>query len=186
MCEAFERAVITHCAPTLARHKCANLFVWHGCPGRTPAECVRELDAALCGKGVRLRILKENKKGCLVYVYRPRMLERKLKDAAIGAFLKQRGYTGPDMENCLRNLTDRIADCAEFPHEIGVFLDYPLADVIGFMENRGAGYRCQGCWKAYSNEQEALRRFRLYRKCREVYLSCYRRGFDVVRLTVAA
>ncbi len=35
MCEAFERAVITHCAPTLARHKCANLFVWRGCPERT-------------------------------------------------------------------------------------------------------------------------------------------------------
>ncbi len=150
MCEAFERAVITHCAPTLARHKCANLFVWHGCPGRTPAECVRELDAALCGKGVRLRILKENKERMFGLCLSPSNAGKKAEGCGNRRVSEAEGIYGTRYGNCLRNLTDRIADCAEFPHEIGVFLDYPLADVIGFMENRGAGYRCQGCWKAYS------------------------------------
>ena len=85
-----------------------------------------------------------------------------------------------------RLYTMSLEESAEFPHEIGVFLDYPLEDVQGFMANGGAGAVCQGCWKAYGDAQEAYRRFRLYGKCREVYLSCYRRGFDVLRLTVAA
>ena len=33
---------------------------------------------------------------------------------------------------------------------------------------------------------QARRVFALYEKCRNVYLSCYRRGFGVARLTVAA
>ena len=74
----------------------------------------------------------------------------------------------------------------DFPHEIGVFLGYPLEDVIGFIRNKGQCFCCLGCWKAYSNEAQARRVFALYEKCRNVYLSCYRRGFGVARLTVAA
>ena len=77
--------------------------------------------------------------------------------------------------------------CAEdFPHDIGIFLAYPLEDVIGFMKNHGGNYCCLGCWKAYGNAEAAERRFDLYRKCRRIYLSCYRRGFSLSRLTVAA
>ena len=170
MCKAFERAVITHCAPTLARHKCASLFTWHGCEGRPRRECVAEADDILQSKGVRLLAFRGRRAACLVLVYRPAMLERRLRDPAVRAFLRAR----------------RLEESAEFPHEIGVFLDYPLEDVQGFMANRGAGAVCQGCWKAYGDAQEAYRRFRLYGKCREVYLSCYRRGIDVLRLTVAA
>ena len=79
-----------------------------------------------------------------------------------------------------------MAQCEDFPHEIGVFLDYPLEDVIGFIRNRGSGFCCLGCWKAYSNAEAAEKTFALYRKCREVYLNCYGKGFDVARLTVAA
>ena len=86
----------------------------------------------------------------------------------------------------MQQLSERIRCSGEFPHEIGVFLDYPLEDVVGYIENRGDRALCAGCWKAYSNADEAQRRFALYRKCREVYLRCYRKGFGVARLTVAA
>ncbi len=65
-------------------------------------------------------------------------------------------------------------------------LEKRLEDVVGYIENRGDRALCAGCWKAYSNADEARRRFALYRKCREVYLRCYRKGFGVARLTVAA
>lgn len=186
MCKAFERAVITHCAPTLARHKCASLFTWHGCEGCPRRECVAEADDILQSKGVRLLAFRGRGAACLVLVYRPAMLERRLRDPAVRAFLRAQGYVEDSLEGYLSQLGRRLEESAEFPHEIGVFLDYPLEDVQGFMANRGAGAVCQGCWKAYGDAQEAYRRFRLYGKCREVYLSCYRRGFDVLRLTVAA
>ena len=83
MCKAFERAVITHCAPTLARHKCASLFTWHGCEGRPRRECVAEADDILQSKGVRLLAFRGRGAACLVLVYRPAMLERRLRDLSL-------------------------------------------------------------------------------------------------------
>lgn len=186
MCKAFERAVITHCAPTLARHKCASLFTWHGCEGRPRRECVAEADDLLQSKGVRLLAFPGQGSG----MPGAGVPSRDAGAAAAGprgqAFLRAQGYVEDSLEGYLSQLGRRLEESAEFPHEIGVFLDYPLEDVQGFMANGGAGAVCQGCWKAYGDAQEAYRRFRLYGKCREVYLSCYRRGFDVLRLTVAA
>lgn len=34
MSERFEEAVIAHCAPTLAGHKCGSLFSWRKTGGR--------------------------------------------------------------------------------------------------------------------------------------------------------
>ena len=73
-----------------------------------------------------------------------------------------------------------------FPHEIGVFLGYPLEDVIGFIKNSGQNSICTGCWKVYYNECEALKLFKRYKKCREVYQRLFKQGKTVLQLTVAA
>lgn len=186
MCEAFEKTLIGHCAPTLAGHKCGSLFNLHGLSNAVCADCLMEANALLQPKGVRVRLLKECKDCCLVYVYRPAQLQAKLNDAAVRAFLADNGYTDTSPDLLLEHLAGRITSCDAFPHEIGVFLDYPLEDVKGFIAHRGANYTCLGCWKAYGNVQEAQRRFALYRKCKRVYQACYQRGFGVMRLTVAA
>ena len=71
-------------------------------------------------------------------------------------------------------------------HEIGVFLDYPLEDVVGFIENAGQNYKCSGCWKVYCNECEAVKLFARYKKCRDVYMRLWHQGRSVLQLTVAA
>ena len=101
-------------------------------------------------------------------------------------FLREQGYVCLTLPGALTTLARHIHCGQEFPHEIGVFLDYPLADVMGFIAHKGSGFSCLGCWKAYGNAEQAQRTFALYHKCQAVYLDCYRRGFDVVRLTVAA
>ena len=68
----------------------------------------------------------------------------------------------------------------------GIFLDYPLGDVIGFIQNGGQNYKCSGCWKVYCNECEALKMFQKYHKCREVYRNLWAKGRSVLQLTVAA
>lgn len=186
MCELFERALVTHCAPTLAGHKCASLFTWLGCPNVDPSHCVKEADALLRHKGLRLYMLKHTSARSLIYVYRPHRLRARMADPAIRHFLQDKGYSGTSVACDLARLAERVDSSFEFPHEIGVFLDYPLEDVIRFIEQRGSGYHFCGCWKVYSNEQDARRRFALYDKCQRIYLSCHLRGFDVVRLTVAA
>lgn len=186
MSARFEEALIRHCAATLAGHKCGSLFSYRPQKSESLSENAAELDGLLREKGIRVRILREREADGLVYVYRPRMLEARLRQADIRAFLAEIGYTVFEPESALEALARAVCEHADFPHEIGVFLGYPLEDVLGFIRNNGECFCCLGCWKAYSNEAQARRVFALYEKCRSVYLRCYRRGFGVARLTVAA
>ena len=181
-----EELLVRNCAPTLAGLKTASLF---NCPYESREELLsslRQLNRRLGPKGVRAIPLRFSEKRALVYLYRPARLEQDLSANASAALLRQCGYTSCQSGKCLTSLARKLRQQGEFPHEIGVFLDYPLEDVVGYIENRGDRALCAGCWKAYSNADEAQRRFALYRKCREVYLRCYRKGFGVARLTVAA
>lgn len=182
----FEESVVRHCAAMLAGHKCGSLFSYKTQQGECLEAQAAQLGDALADKGVCVRLLRRCECGGLVYVYRPAALAARLAERDVRTFLSSQGYAAFSIEECLLRLSGRVRCGEAFPHEIGVFLDYPLTDVIGFIENRGCNARCVGCWKVYSNEDEARRRFALYRKCRDVYLRCYRRGFGVTRLTVAA
>ena len=88
----------------------------------------------------------------------------------------------PVAEN-LDRLRIRLAE-SSFPHEIGLFLGYPLADVQGFIAHCGRNYRLCGCWKVYGDPCFAQRCFAKYKKCRDVYLKCYEQGQLLSRLTV--
>lgn len=185
MCERFEENLIRHCAATLAGHKCGSLFCYRPDGTKDTRSQVDALNALLSGKGIRALVLKDCPRGDAVYVYRPSMLRQRLCEKETAAYLGALGYDTADVDACLRLLASRVS-CPAFPHEIGLFLDYPLSDVIAFIENGGRNCLCTGCWKVYSNAADAERRFALYRKCRDVYLNCYRRGFAVTHLTVAA
>lgn len=186
MSQRFEEALIRHCAATLAGHKCGSLFSYRIAAGERMGENLRALNSLLAGKGVQARLLKACETGGLVYVFRPGKLAQRLAQADVGQFLREQGYASLALSDALVTLARHIHCCQEFPHEIGVFLDYPLADVIGFIEHKGSDFCCLGCWKAYGDAEQARRTFALYHKCQAVYLDCYRRGFDVARLTVAA
>ena len=80
----------------------------------------------------------------------------------------------------------RFHEDGAFPHEIGLFLGYPLGDVMGFIENAGRNSKCSGCWKVYCNECEAIKLFARFDKCREVYKRLFKQGKSLLQLTVAA
>ena len=63
----------------------------------------------------------------------------------------------------MAQLQTRLREQGGFPHEIGLFLGYPLGDVAGFIRNRGKNCKCSGCWKVYCNELEAQKRFARYK-----------------------
>lgn len=54
---------------------------------------------------------------------------------------------------------------AEFPHEIGLLLGYPPADVEGFIQHKGADFAACGGWKAYESPSEALKTFQEQKRC---------------------
>ena len=86
----------------------------------------------------------------------------------------------------LRQLSRRLCCSAEFPHEIGIFLGYPLHDVVGFIENRGQNFTCCGCWKSYGDPDAAQKHFDQLSKCTAVYLRLFHSGTPILKLAVAA
>lgn len=188
----FETVMIEQCSPVLAGLKPAGLFRYETSDSSDLAKRVRSWNAQLSGKGLRVEVLK----GCvrthryLVYVYRESRLRAVLAERSVREFLAQEGYALPtspdDYSTLIRQLSRRLCCAADFPHEIGVFLGYPLTDVVGFIQNQGRNFTCCGCWKAYGNPETARRHFAQLNKCTAVYLRLFHSGTPITRLAVAA
>jgi len=174
----------THCAPTLAGLKTGSLFTCAVTP-----TLLRDLDRwnrQLRGKGVCVRLLHKSETRALVYVYRPRQLARDLARPEVASFLRELGYPSCQPGACLRQLSEKCARGGAFPHEIGLFLGYPLEDVRGFIQRGPRACKLVGSWKVYGDVAEARRRFQQFDKCTRVYCQKLREGFSIDRLTVAA
>lgn len=182
-----EQALIAHAAPTLARLKTGNLFNL-ACPdGECLAEEMLRLMPTLREKGVELTLLRVKDGRYLLYLYRAQALQAALDDPEIGRFLREYGYRpGLSAAQAVERLRARLGESEEFPHEIGVFLGYPLSDIRGFICNEGRNCLCCGCWKVYSDPDRALRLFARYRKCTEAYARLFAAGYSLSRLTVQA
>lgn len=182
-----ERGLVAHCAPTLASLKTGCLFnAVHG-QDESVEQQVEQLNRQLEPRGVRLAVLRRGQKGSLIYVFRPKDLGRDLAQADVADFLHRCGYEKEErVDSAICRLCQRLQGQKEFPHEIGVFLGYPLEDVEAFIENGGKNAKCTGFWQVYCNEEEALRRFSQYKKCAEVYRRCWEGGRSLEKLTVAS
>ena len=137
-------------------------------------------------KGVSVTLLRYENHRALVYVYREQKLLKELRKPGVAEFLQAQGYSSLELEALLSRLRERLQTQEEFPHEIGLFLGYPLHDVVGFIENEGRNCCCVGCWKVYDCVCEAQKLFAKFQKCREVYTQQFRSGKSLLRLTVAA
>ncbi len=177
--------LIQHCSPTLATLKSANLMGVRYADKQELDEQIAYWNHELAAKGVNILTLKQKPGWALLYVYRKKYIQRRLEDPTVADFLREYGYTSFNIDAALDRLIIRLSQGDDFPHEIGIFLDYPLEDVQGFIENGGCNYKCNGCWKVYSNVCEALKLFQKYNKCREVYMRLWSAGRSVQKLTVA-
>ena len=179
-----DRAIIDYASPTLARLKLGNLFN-HPMGEDFPAE-FSALRRQLMGRGVTMTILRVSQGKALIYLYRAEELEKALSNAGVRRLLESCGYSRFDVNGVLKTLRARLRDSEAFPHEIGVFLGYPLEDVLGFIKNGGRNCLSCGCWKVYSNQCAALEAFARFEKCKAVYQRLFASGCPLTRLTVAA
>lgn len=162
-----------HCAPALAGVKPASLVA---CQRSRFPQLPRQLEAyrrAFAPKDIYFRILCTCPGRYLLLVYRRAMLERYLAQAEVLALLVRFGYCKEEpLEAKLERLGRRAAGQDGFPHEIGLFLGYPVEDVEGFIRHGGGAYKLCGCWKVYGDVEHASRQFaRIAQVCR----ACVRR-----------
>jgi hypothetical protein len=180
-----ECQVVRHGAPTLAGLKTGSMF---SCPAASREEALREVgrfDRMLRAKGVRFVLLHFDKGRALIYLYRSAYLRRDLCDREARTLLRALSYPLWNAEECVEKLAARVADSAEFPHEVGLFLGYPPEDVRGFIQKGPRNCRSVGCWKVYGDRAAAERRFAQFRKCTAAYVGLHARGRTLERLTVS-
>lgn len=180
-----ERYLITYCAPTLAALKPASLFCYLI---TDPAELDRQLNRWvpwLDQRGLSLRVLRRDDQRALVYLCHRRLLQTVLDRTETAAFLRRYGYEDTGLDAALERLEARLRECDQFPHEIGLFLGYPLEDVVGFIRNRGRNSKYTGYWQVYGDVDQALRQFARLRKCHQVYDRLWRLGRPVEQMVVA-
>lgn len=181
---SFEQILIDQCAPTLAGMKPASLFRFPAYPALRETVC--RWDDCLWPLGIRMVVLKECAAAAVVYLYRETWLEEIVQEADTHRFLERCGYRNFQIPAMLSLLSDRLCSEQDYPHEIGVFLGYPLEDVVGFIENKGHNFTCCGLWKCYGDPKAAQTRFASYRACTIDYKRQYARGTPIIQLIVAA
>ena len=180
-----EQSLVEFCYATLAGLKSGSLFSCRFASREEAMDAIRLWKDELSDRGVCLIPLRMREGSALIYVYRRQMLDRELRRPEVAAFLTAYDYDRQDTAFALRHLKRRCLACREFPHEIGVFLGYPLEDVKGFIANKGKNCKCTGCWKVYCDAAEAERTFARYKKCHDTYVRLWRQGKSVRQLTVS-
>ena len=182
-----EQDLIEYCAPTLASIKTGSLFSRRCADLPVMRLSLLLYNECLQDKGVTILELQHTNGRMLIYVCRLARLQQDLQQPGVADFLRQLGYVRTDTSYAIGKLRQRLETSPAFPHEIGLFLGYPLADVQGFIANAGTNCKCCGCWKVYGNEREAAKRFAQFKKCSAVYRRLWSAGTrTLLQLTVAA
>lgn len=132
---------------------------------------------------ISLIILCTCKKRHLAMVYRAKELEEHLRSKEVSDYLREFGYRRDDFISNLIRLHQRMNGfynkMKEFPHEVGVFLGYPICDIKGFLENKGERYLHSGYWKIYGNLEETRKKFLSYDEAREIAIDEFLSGREL-------
>lgn len=162
----------TNCAPVLKNIKESSLLI-----------LTKEYDVLKLMEETNISCRKLYQCGDKIawLLYRKESLKKILLLRRNVEFLKMQGYF------CLNEVSDYMSDKtleevlnfqgerleryinkkADFPHEIGILLGYPIEDVEGFIMNKGKNYKYSGYWKVYENPNKILRLFKEYDNAKE-------------------
>lgn len=175
--ELIETQLVLQCAPVLAGLKISNLLNVN----RKQGELIQNLLAAT---DLSCYVLLRNGHRMTILIYNKKMLKAYLKNKQVQSFLLGEGYGEMNLEEMLWLLSQRYQSHMEkragFPHELGVFLGYPMEDVEGFIENNGENFLCLGYWKVYQNRQAKLELFQKFERAKEWMILLVSNGMELI------
>jgi hypothetical protein len=160
MSDEIKGVIINHCSPVLLGCKPAALFTLR-------SENAFAVLSGLLRPRLNFSVLRKTGSGLLVFVFEKEHLLRTILDKDALTALVSMGYPA---EASLFVLLDYLRGQFirdGFPHEIGLFLGYPVEDVLGFVRHKGQNYKLCGYWKVYGDVERAKQCFRQYDACRE-------------------
>lgn len=179
MSEQFKRCLYLNCSPTLRGIKPSNIFTLWKDKYPNWAQDLDECRSTLQRHGYDMVLLQENSRFLVVMVYHPDILQHCLSQRELRDFLHSMGYQEAlPLEAKLALLGQRF-QCSNFPHEIGLFLGYPMDDVTGFIDNHGENCKYTGDWKVYGDVNRAKRLFQAYQDSRRSVIDQASHGMEL-------
>ena len=170
---AIQKQAAFHCAQVLAGVKASNILI-------TTEGTEEDVAFVLRGTGVDCKCLWAGEGRTVYLLYRREQTEKILKSRETRSFFQGFGYSSMELPKALSGLAARYGLYAEgkgeFPHEIGLILEYPIWDVKGFIEHKGRDFLFSGYWKVYREPEEARKRFAVYTAVRERVVKEAERG----------
>lgn len=174
----FDETVVSCAAPTLCGIKPANLFSMKQELFNDSYPKIRKWNNELGLLGKKIVLIKRCGAANLFFIYDEEKLWQILKQKKHIAYLAMKGYHVRKGKNAiLRELFSRLARDVSFPHEIGLFLGYPLEDVVGFESENKCKYA--GAWAVYGNVASAQKKMRMYKECSTLCCRLLNNGMNI-------
>ncbi|MGN0485307.1 MAG: DUF3793 family protein [Lachnospiraceae bacterium] len=172
-----ENQLALQCAPVLTGEKASNLL-------NIGKENAAVLPKILRGTGISCRKLFERGETVTVLLFWKRELETYFAQRKVQSLLKKLGYgKRVSLEQIFLQFEKSYAEYekkqAEFPHEIGLLLAYPVEDVEGFIEQKGQRFLYAGYWKVYANVPEKKALFQRFDLAKESVIWMVTNGVSI-------
>jgi len=165
------------CAPVISGIKISNLLT-------IPVKNLKELSAVLKKTELSFRILYPGRERLVILIYREAKLREYLAREEVMAFIYKCGYETSDISKIFPVFVKRYMRYMElkqnFPHELGLFLGYPIEDVEGFIKENGKNYLYSGYWKVYKDTELKIRLFKDYERVQTEIVRLLYEGLDIM------
>ena len=165
------------CAPVIAGIKISNLLT-------IPANKLKELSAILKKTTISFRVIYPGRERLVILVYREEELRKYLVSEEVEGFISGLGYKTSDISEMFPIFVRRYIRYMEikkdFPHELGLFLGYPVEDVEGFIRHNGKNYLYSGYWKVYKGAETKIKLFKNYEKVQTEIVRMLYEGIDII------
>lgn len=177
--EEIEMKLVLECAPLLSGLRAANLI-------NIERKQFRNLKAILKNTDISYYVLFHGEDKYTILLYRYDGLVCYLSRPETRKLLNRMGYHSTDIYELLYLFSLKynrfINGKAGFPHEMGVFLGYPIEDVEGFIENDGKNFLCTGYWKVYKDAPAKTKLFKSFEQAKETMVTLMFYGFNIIEV----
>lgn len=169
------------CAPVIMGIKISNLLT-------VSSQDVKQVKEILKETGINHYSLGQYERKSVYLLYRIEDFEAYLREYDVTELLKKLGYIKLSMTEVIKEFQNRYRAYMKngmfFPHELGIFLGYPIEDVEGFIKNRGENYLYAGYWKVYRDVEEKKLLFDAYESAKEGLLLLVAHGYSMHSIIV--
>lgn len=164
------------CAPLFAGVKASNLFT-------LSRSKVFELEKLLLNTDLSYELLYEGDERVVYLIYDRNLLEAFIARDEVKEALTNFGYSSVTICSLFPVFKERylnyMREKKDFPHELGFLLEYPVEDIMGFVENKGKNFLYSGYWKVYAEKEEKIKLFEVFERVQKEIVSLILEEFDL-------